>query len=624
MAVSSHDFRADIQGLRALAVLGVILFHYNPELLPGGYIGVDVFFVISGFLITSILLNKKTKADYHFFSTIKQFYVSRFTRIAPAYFVMLIAVSLLVAILFIPSDHTIYSKSLEKALYFNSNHYFAGFGDYFAPANYEQPLLHTWSLAVEIQFYLLIPFLILLLPLKTLKATFILLIFVLTSIAEYRLRFQGVEQETYYSLYARIPEFLLGGLAALYIGSFAGGGRNMLNTSLSCVGLVMMAGAFLLMNSNYLFPGLAALLPALGAALIIVSGHADSPVSKILSLPVLVWLGAISYSLYLWHWPILSLMRYYTGTEALTASFTFAFIFLTLPFAAISYYVVENPMRKPKGKRSNGWRWMLLLLGSVATTKAGATVNTWLSPASLSVQYMRYANPDTICHGKIVGDCLKGDLNSSREVLVLGDSHAAMLNIFFDDLGKQLGFKARVITASSCVTIPEFDYHRIPEWAQKSCIAQINEARRYIDNSKIIFLAGAWQFHTQYPTFNDPLIQFINNIKPHQTLFVMAQVPKLSNNPQRAARLNGMGFPVNVSIDKTYLEANNNIESMLQHHENINFIRLNELHVFIKAPLFKLSDGNSRLIYFDDNHLNEVGVKYYAHEAAILIQKKLN
>ncbi|PKO46341.1 MAG: acyltransferase [Betaproteobacteria bacterium HGW-Betaproteobacteria-22] len=623
MAVSSHDFRADIQGLRALAVLGVILFHYNPELLPGGYIGVDVFFVISGFLITSILLNKKTKAEYHFFSTIKQFYASRFTRIAPAYFVMLIVVSLLVAILFIPNDHNIYSKSLKQALYFNSNNYFAGFGDYFAPANYEQSLLHTWSLAIEIQFYLLIPFVVLLLPLKKLTATFILLIILLTSIAEYRLRFQGVEQVTYYSLYARVPEFLLGGLAALNMARFAGGGK-MLSASLSLVGLLMIVGSLSFMDSSYLFPGLAALLPALGAALLIVSGHTDSPVSKILSLPVLVWLGAISYSLYLWHWPILSLMRYYTGSEALTASFTFAFIFLTLLFATISYYVVETPMRKPKEKRSNGWRWMLLLLGSVATTKAGATVNTWLSPASLSVEYTRYADPDTICHGKIVGDCLKGDLNSGREVLVLGDSHAAMLNIFFDDLGKQLGFKARVITASSCVTIPEFDYHRIPEWAQKSCIAQINEARRYIDNSKIIFLAGAWQFHTQYPTFNDPLIQFINNIKPQQTLYVLAQIPKLSNNPQRVLRLSGLGFPMNVSLDKTYLEANHKIELMLQHHKNINFLRLNELHVFNKAPLLKLSDGNLHLIYFDDNHLNEVGVKYYAHDAASLIQKKLN
>ena len=104
----------------------------------------------------------------------------------------------------------------------------------------------------------------------------------------------------------------------------------------------------------------------------------------------------------------------------------------------------------------------------------------------------------------------------------------------------------------------------------------------------------------------------------------MSQVPKLSNNPQRAARLSALGFPVGVSIDKTYLEANKKIEFLINNHRNINFLKLNDLPVFNKAPLYKLSDGANHLIYFDDNHLNEVGVKYYAKEAASMIQIKLN
>ena len=144
----SNSFRPDIQGLRAIAVLAVMLFHFNPVWLPGGFVGVDVFFVISGYLITSILLDKKAQPDYRLSSTRRYFYFSRMKRIAPAYFVMLVLVSLLAAVLFLPQDLATYKKGLNQAAWFNSNHYFAGFGDYFAPANHEQPLLHTWSLAV--------------------------------------------------------------------------------------------------------------------------------------------------------------------------------------------------------------------------------------------------------------------------------------------------------------------------------------------------------------------------------------------------------------------------------------------------------------------------------------------
>ena len=626
MSANTNNFRSDIQGLRALAVLAVITFHYNPTLLPGGFIGVDVFLVISGFLITQILMGQKLKSNQNLLSTLRTFYFSRIKRIAPAYFVMLFATTVVAAILYIPPDYNTFYKSLKSALYFNSNHYFAGFGDYFAPSAVEQPLLHTWSLAVEIQFYLLVPLLVLLLTEKVLKAVYFLLILAFISLAEYRLRMQGIEQATYYSLFARIPEFLIGGLVALYIKTMPKS-RNF-NLLLSVFGLLLILISFAVLNENRLYPGIAVLLPAIGASLLIYANASEkgksNAVSNLLSFPILVWLGAISYSLYLWHWPILAFLRYYTGVENLSTGYSVFFIVLTFLLASASYYLVENPMRKQCTLWKKWAGWILLISGVTIATQTGATVNVKLTPESLPLKFQRYADPDNICHGKIVGDCFKGDINSNLEVLVLGDSHAAMLNIFFDDLGKQLGFKARIITASSCVTIPEFDYQRIPEWAQKACNEQINESKNYIENAKIIFLAGAWQFHTQYTTFLPSLDKFVNTIKPQQTLYIMSQVPKLSSNPQRAARLNGLGFPVNVSIDKTYLESNKNIELLINAHRNISFLKLNELQVFNNAPLYTLSDGANYLIYFDDNHLNEVGVKYYANDAASMIQKVLN
>ena len=130
--MSPAYFRLDIQGIRAIAVLVVMLFHFNPAWLPGGFVGVDIFLVVSGFLITRILLNKKSQADYTLSGVIGFFYLGRFKRIFPAYFTMLILVALVAALLFLPQDFDGFKKGLEKSAWFNSNNYFAGFGDYFS------------------------------------------------------------------------------------------------------------------------------------------------------------------------------------------------------------------------------------------------------------------------------------------------------------------------------------------------------------------------------------------------------------------------------------------------------------------------------------------------------------
>lgn len=213
------QFRRDIQGLRAIAVLAVIVFHFNPAWLPGGFVGVDIFLVISGYLISSILLHKKNKPEYQLLPTLNYFYTSRIKRIVPAYYTTLIAISLIAAVLFLPTDFSNYRDGLKKAAWFNSNNYFASFGDYFAPANHEQPLLHTWSLAIEIQFYLIVPFIFLLIPKRLLSWLLPLGILIFTAIAEYKLR-TGAQQATYYSLLARLPAFFFGGWIALHIANF--------------------------------------------------------------------------------------------------------------------------------------------------------------------------------------------------------------------------------------------------------------------------------------------------------------------------------------------------------------------------------------------------------------------
>ena len=210
--------RRDIQGLRALAVLAVMIFHLNPAWLPGGFVGVDIFFVISGFLLTEILLVKKQEGGVTF-RIVAGFYTARARRIAPAYYAMLLLVALAAAIFFIPSDFATFRDSFSSAGLFRSNQFFANYGDYFATQSHEQPLLHTWSLAVELQFYLLVPFLILIPSGRWLPLVLVAFLIFFTLVAQYRLEFSGQEGAVYYSLSARIPEFIAGSLAAVYLAS---------------------------------------------------------------------------------------------------------------------------------------------------------------------------------------------------------------------------------------------------------------------------------------------------------------------------------------------------------------------------------------------------------------------
>lgn len=611
------SYRPDIQGLRAIAVLAVMLFHFNPVWLPGGFVGVDVFMVISGYLISRILLDKKAQPDYKLSSTLRYFYISRIKRIAPAYFTMLVLVSLMTAVLFLPQDLITYKKGMNQAAWFNSNHYFAGFGDYFAPANHEQPLLHTWSLAVEIQFYLLAPFLVLLLPNRALKWLLGILLIGLTAIAEYHLRVLDIQQATYYSLYARLPEFFAGALVALSMRSSGGWGLKPWFSSLGLALVLVAATAQPLLGP---FPGLAALLPVLGAVLVL-QRPVQGVAGQLLGSTPMVWLGQLSYSFYLWHWPVLALLRYYTGTQVLDISTILLFITLTFLLATLSYYWVETPLRDQHTRLKQTLAYSLLASAILATSPSMAKISQALSPAPLPVEYLRYADPATICHGQIVGDCLKGDLSSNKEVLVLGDSHAAMLNLFFDQLGKQLGFKARIITASSCVTIPGFDYQRIPEYAQKECLSQIQQANKYLPNAKIIFLGGMWSWQLTSNDFHQTLDAFLSaQSKAGIRVYLMEQEPMLSRSPMRDLRFKHLGVESSkVKIDPIYQQTNARLQSLAAQNPGVMSLDFEANDFFAQAPF-----AEGMLTYMDEHHLNEVGAKKYADSVLRAFKKVMD
>lgn len=198
------EFRNDIQGLRAIAVLSVFLFHLNPNWLPGGFIGVDIFFVISGFLISSICFSKIDKNKFSFID----FYQSRIKRIVPAYFVLLFVIGIIGYQLFLETDFENLKKSYFWSIVFQSNEYFSSLDTYFGTKNSENPFLHTWTLAVEMQFYLFLPFLLFFIKRKWQAVALFIMTIILFTYGTIEV-FNNNKSEIYFSLLARTPEFLL-------------------------------------------------------------------------------------------------------------------------------------------------------------------------------------------------------------------------------------------------------------------------------------------------------------------------------------------------------------------------------------------------------------------------------
>lgn len=607
---SDTQLRNDIQGLRAIAVVGVILFHFNKHWLAGGFIGVDVFFVISGFLISQIIIRKKQTGAF----SLVDFYLSRVRRIVPAYLVLLIVVSFCMALLLIPRDFDTFKESAVSALYFNSNNFFAVQNDYFAPAAYELPLLHTWSLAVEMQFYLLLPFVLMLVPQRLLAPVLLLITLLLVAGSEYFLQ-QGHRQAVYFSLSARVPEFLIGSLGAIVLQrrQFSATSSNVL----AFIGMALVFSSFLLISEVDRFPGVLALPACLGTVLLLVSQK--SMLNRALSSAPLVFVGALSYSLYLWHWPILAAMRYFFGAYELGLTATLVFLALTFGCAYLSYRWVEAPFRGRSSMAPTLARLAGLGAASVIVIGLAGFINPKLV-AALPGSLTRYAVNAEICHGKVVGDCIRGDKDAKSTLLLLGDSHAAQLNYFADVVGKSIHAKIKVLTASNCVTIPGFDTDRIPEGGRQDCLNQIAEGNKYTAEADAIIVAGMWQYQSPSEKFMEQLDSFLSAAASRsQQVLVLAQVPMLSSNPQRIYRVNSIGLGLAASMNNEWVAANLKVKDLVSRHKNATFLDLSGSSFFAEAPL-----QDHTLIYQDTHHLNEVGSQRYGEVAIPFFKDFMN
>lgn len=601
--------RNDIQGLRAIAVLSVILYHMNKAWLPGGFIGVDLFLVISGFLITSILLRDKAQGHFSFLA----FYRSRIKRILPAYIALLIILTPLAALILIPDDFERYYKSLKAALYFNGNNFFAGENDYFAPASHELPLLHTWSLAIEMQFYLLLPIFLFVLPRALAWPLSLCLILGLSLYASWQIA-EGARQATYFSLWARIPEFLIGGLLAFKPETWRWSDRT--SNLAAVLGLILVLASFWFISEESPFPGLMAWPACIGAALLIAAR--GSRVGRWLETPILVWLGALSYSLYLWHWPILAGARYLYESYALPGLVLLVIALVTLLCSYLSYRFVEQPFRRIRTGRMLAGLAVLGLAG-VLVVKGSRAMNPVIVPP-LPLELTRYADGSQICHGRIVGGCLRGDSAAEREILLIGDSHAAQLNHFADVVGQALPARFRVISASSCVTIEGFDVDRLPEWARADCVKQINEVKNYLASVQTVILAGMWQFQSPSEAFMRALDHFLAEAEERgQNVLVLSQIPMLASNVQRMRRFEHFGMLPRIALNEQWAASNARVAELVARHGNSRFLDFTTIPLLNTPPY-----ANGQLIYHDNHHLNEIGSKLYGEAVAGLLKQHVD
>lgn len=336
-------YRDDINGLRAVAVLPVLFFHAGLGAFSGGFVGVDIFFVISGYLITRIIHDEIVAGNF----SIARFYERRIRRILPALFAVMAFTTILACFLLIPPDLASYGKSVSATTAFVSNIFFWKGAGYFEGQSDLKPLLHTWSLAVEEQFYIGFPLLMMLIA-RRLKGAFSLWIgifaflsFVLCAVAvEFR------PSAAFYLSPMRAWELMAGSLLA--VGAFPRVYGRVANDFLAVLGFMLILLPIFFYSHDTKFPGVSALPPVLGAALIIYTGeHQATFISRLLSIRPMLWIGLISYSLYLWHWPLIVFWRYFR-VEKIGLLESLCLIAVSILFAKLSWSYVEQPFRSAK------------------------------------------------------------------------------------------------------------------------------------------------------------------------------------------------------------------------------------------------------------------------------------
>ena len=640
-------YRPDIDGLRAVAVIPVVLYHAGEQFFSGGYVGVDVFFVISGFLIAGIIAREIENDSF----SLVNFYERRARRILPALFVVIGATLAAGWVIAWPNNYIEIGESALATVFFSSNFYFWQSTDYFATAAEYRPLLHTWSLAVEEQFYIFFPLLLILLATlpRTRLVAYLAAIFVI-SLAMSVAWTVTAPGAAFYLAPVRAWELLVGVFLALNIFPIWSG--RLLREVASIAGMALIFGSVIAFDSTTSFPGFAAMAPCFGTALIIQSGRGGGPhtlVFRILSHKGLVFFGLISYSLYLWHWPILAFSRSWLETAHLPRAWSLACIIISVLMAAISWRFVERPFRsKATFSRAGVFRFsgvgavVLIFLG-VSILTAGGLPNRFspeVRDALAGAEDVEENRRD--CMGQRVdGDyCVIGAEDTDASAMLLGDSHAAALMSAVGYVLEVREMSGYLASQRACP--PLLGVKRVGARSAKECARFIDSSLEFIatqrDSLQVVFLAARWPLNVSgvrapgeggdavklglvsgADDLENPdlvelglstLVQRITDMGIH--VVILGGVPEIGwRVPATIASAKERGGelpdpPTIVDISALHASADEILEIASQSNSRVSYVPIAPL---LCKPECQILDGTKPL-YVDDDHLSKHG----AHE----------
>lgn len=633
-------YRADIDGLRAVAVLAVILFHAAPYALPGGFVGVDIFFVISGYLITRLISENLETGRFSFIG----FYERRVLRLVPA-LIVVCAVTLMFGHLFYgPADYERLAKALKSVVLIHSNNYYLKTSGYFSAPPETTPLLHAWSLSVEEQFYLVFPFALVMFRRFRIKPAAWMGLVALVSFALSCRALIRHPEAAFFLLPYRAWEFLVGSLMTLPMAH-----RIVTVRIAPLIGIVLIGASFVLLDSTSSFPAWGALAPCLGAALIIRDGK--TMVARALASKVPNYIGRISYSLYLWHWPFLCCAEYWLARrlgfgEAMGA------LLLSFALASLSYHLIEQPFRR-KGSVAKpiaalGLTSLLFIAAAGISALHGLPNRLPASVAGyLTKDALHVGLPDENCRiDELISQdgrlrqlkdyrepqvCRVGAQDQNPTVLLWGDSHAQALGPAMDLALKQSSKAGYAISTPGCPPLlgifradrPKYDCREFNEAVSK-LIETMHPAA--------VVLAARWPFYFERSTFGNeqnepPQVQedhfdigapsmaagiqatFSWLADRHIKTFVVDTVPEMAAPvPQNLARmiLTDHATLVDVPLQVVQQRQHNSQISLQEAAKQFGFDLVEPSEVFCSQSIC-VGGTDHEVLYVDNNHLSTEG-----------------
>lgn len=598
------NYRSEIDGLRALAVLSVIIFHINAQWLTGGFLGVDIFFVISGFLITSIIYQEIQANNFSF----AVFYMRRIKRILPVFFTVIISGLLLDWFLFEPNDRRLLSRMAIASVGFIANFHTARHDNYFDISSMEKPFLHIWSLSIEEQFYFIFPLLLLAILKFTVLKRNKLKILIALAILSVLSSFINTEWNKYYLLHLRAVELLTGSILAIYLTD-----KNKspnAQSLLSTIGFIGIIFCFFLYHENIdFFPGVMSLPPSIFTAFLLMNNNQKNLVNRFLSLRFVVWIGKLSYSLYLWHWLVLAFMRYIYGQTTLPSAYILLAVCLTFLLSCLSYYFIEQPIRRKSYSFKKSF--ILLYLLPALTTIVLATAISQESKRKQSylteLETSHYG-----CTSKIEGSCLVGDTTQPINILVVGDSHSDHLAPFLDKIGKQEHWQAEIAPwEGGCPFLFNYTPSKVINDGYKCILRNQQIAQKYLQYP-IIILSNNWlrsyrntvDFETK---FNETLQRLVSSGKK---IYVINSSSNVQISPTREYYLKHIGIYLNHSSSMSDItnksdDAIAKVAKITQRYPGIRWI---DLRIYIPKDFY--IDGKP--VLKDTHHWNSYGAEKIA------------